>query len=118
MRRKQRQLDAVGSSKLVEDVSDVPLDGALADGELPRNLLVRVAAQDRPHDVQLAPRESEGFRAPASDVQLAEAGGGVGNRVVTDPALTLHDAVNALEQHVRRRLFGNDADGAELNGGD
>src|SRR5947207_480650 len=94
VRREESDFDPVRGSKLVEDVRDMPLDGAEADRGLLRNFLVREAVDNGPHNLELATRQPEGLRAPAGEVELAQTASHIGNTVVADPVLTLHHAVN------------------------
>src|SRR5262245_66143848 len=52
----ERQFEAVRNAQLVEDVREVVLHGLDADGIFLRDVGVRVAADDRRYDLQLARR--------------------------------------------------------------
>src|SRR6266581_3543594 len=58
MDREERQLEPVRHAGFVEDTGQVVLDRVLADGELLRKVLVRVAGDHQRENLPLAPRQA------------------------------------------------------------
>src|SRR5438045_6163016 len=59
VRSKDRELDAVRSADLIEDVGEMPLDRVLADREPVGNGFVRLTTYHRTQDLQLTVRQPE-----------------------------------------------------------
>src|SRR5262245_3546209 len=83
----QGELDPARRANLVEDVHQMALDGVLADREAASDLLVRVAVDDRPHDVLFSTRQPEHLRLSASGDEAADAGRKVRRTLVADPVM-------------------------------
>src|SRR6266481_3960300 len=87
-----------------------------ADGKLLGDLTIGKAGYDGSHDIELAARQTELFLRLCVDRRRRFVKGfqKVGDFLLPDPELTLHDHVDALEQHTRRGVLQNDRSSAEL----
>src|SRR4051794_10976223 len=65
--REQRQLQAAGHARLVEDTAQVVLDGLQADAEALGDVAITVAGDDGHHNVEFTYREAVAPRRSAAD---------------------------------------------------
>ena len=98
--RKQSQLEAIGNADLIENISDVMLDGLFADGELLGNIAIRKTRHDGAHNIQFAAGQSESFLGILIDRRHIGPQGfnQVGHLMISNPEVALHNCTDAAEE--------------------
>src|SRR4051794_41475301 len=101
----ERQLDSIGSAKLIEDVREVGFDGVLGNRRSCGNFPVRVTSHNRSNDLDLPACETKRLRFPTSRLDLSQVRDDSAESIVTEPIIPRHYRPDAFEQHVGRGVF-------------
>ena len=112
----QREFEAVGDPKLIEDIVQMVFDGLFGDEKFFADFLVAEALSDKLHDFLFAVAEQRLLAARAGFRGFGKSLHDLGGHAVIEPDFAGMHAVNAFHQKIGGGLFQDHAAGAKAHG--
>ena len=112
----ERQLEARGNARLVEDIREMALDGLFTERELLGDVAVAAALDDAADHFKLARGEAVGFALRHGSLlhELVERGDKIDDALAADPIIARVNGADGSLQMAGERIFEYDAARADM----